>query len=558
MKIIQRQWFWPLLILIATCLTYFPLFQNGFVNWDDDVYITQNPLIQSFKWTNISAWFSQPFLGLYQPFVLLSLALDYSINGPDPIIFHASNLLLHLINSLLVFWLIKNLFNSKQIAFVVAMLFGIHNMHVESVAWATERKNLLFVLFYLSSLNLYILFLAQKKISLLYAVFVLFIAALLSKASAVSLPLILILTDYLIKRQISFKENLQEKIPFFILSFIFGLLTLWFHQQFGSLNNTTGFSFPVRMLIAGKAFLYYLVKLLIPTNLTTFNPMPEELSSGILIQSIISFAAIIFIGWIIYIFFKHNKQVIWAVGFFVFNIGLFLIPPGVPVLASDRYIYPASIGFFILLALLINHFITKFPKSKSLLISFVCFYFVLISILTFRQVKTWENSFTLWNHVLDVHGKNSFALMQRGNAYKVEKDYELAITDYSDALKINPKFRRAYEQRGYIYSLQKNYSAAIYDFEKAVSLNPQSYIAWCSLGFIHRQTGEFEKSLQELNKALFINTVYFDARLNRGKTLLSLSKVDEACDDFRKALSLALWENDKQEVRKLIESFCPK
>ena len=556
MKITQHSWFLPLLILAATLLSYFPIFQNGFVNWDDDVYITQNPLIHSFSWANISAWFSQPFLGLYQPFVLLSLALDYSVNGYDPIVFHSTNLVLHLINSLLVFWLIHKLFQNQGTAVIVALMFGIHVLHVESVAWATERKNLLFVLFYLSALNLYVLFLARNKTFLLYGVFILSIAALLSKASAVSLPLVLVLTDYLKNRRISIRESFQEKMPFFLLSFIFGLLTLWFHQQHGSLSNSTEFSFPLRILIAGKALVFYLAKLLFPVNLTTFNPMPDELTTGLIIECSLSIIAIITAGGLMYKYFRQNKAVIWAVGFFIFNLGLFLIPPGVPVLASDRYVYPATIGFSLLLALFFNHFIVTFPRLKSVLLTIVVGYFIFLGLFTFRQVKTWENSFTLWNHVMNVHGKNPFALMQRGNAYKMEKDYKKAISDYSEALKINPSLRRAYEQRGYIYSLQKNYSAAIYDFEKAISLNPKSFIAWCSLGFIHRQTGEYNKSLQDLNTALSINPVYVDALLNRGKTLLNLNKPDEACSDFGKALSLAILESEKNEAEVLMKSVC--
>lgn len=312
------------------------------------------------------------------------------------------------------------------------------------------------------------------------------------------------------------------------------------------------------MLIAGKAFVFYLVKIIIPINLTTFNPMPEELSLGLIIEGIASIVLIFIFGWIIWKFFRHNKKMIWATGFFVFNIGLFLIPPGVPVLASDRYVYPASIGIFVLIALGVNYLITKFPKLKSIIISFALGYILFLGFLTSQQVKTWENSFTLWNQVLDVHENNAFALMQRGNAYKVEKEYEEAIADYTGAIKINPEFRRAYEQRGYIYSLQKNYSAATNDFEKAVTINPKSYIAWCSLGFIYRQTGDFNKSMVNIDKALLINPFYFDATFNRGKTLMSLQRPDEACIDLQKALSLAIHEKDKQEVIDLLKKSCPE
>ncbi|MEZ5083744.1 MAG: tetratricopeptide repeat protein [Bacteroidales bacterium] len=143
---------------------------------------------------------------------------------------------------------------------------------------------------------------------------------------------------------------------------------------------------------------------------------------------------------------------------------------------------------------------------------------------------------------MNVHGENAFVLTQRGNAYKVEKDYEKAMADYSEAIKINPEFRRAYEQRGYIYSLQENYGPAISDFKMALSLNPKSYIAWCSLGFNYRQTGDLEKSLTCLDEALSIHPMYFDARLNRGITLMNLQKMRNPVPICRK---LYLWRYGK-------------
>ncbi|MCD4696523.1 MAG: tetratricopeptide repeat protein [Bacteroidales bacterium] len=556
MKFHRHSIFWMLVSLVTIVVVYLPLFSNGFVNWDDDVYILRNSLIQSINRHSVYTWFTQPFLGLYQPLVLFTLALDYYFSGLNPVGFHFTNLVLHVLNTLLVFRLMEGLFKNRNISILVTLLFGLHALHVESVAWASERKNLLFVFFYLAGLVAYITYLKKGKKRFLLIVYLLFIASLLSKASAVTFPLILLLTDYLKSEKFKWVDAIKKKLPLFFLSFAFGILTLWVHQQSGSLGNTTGFSFPERMAIALYSLFLYFIKLSAPVYLTTFNPMPASLDWPFIRNIIISLSFLIMLGFLIFWNFRRNKEVIWAIGFLLINLGLFLIPPGVPVQVSDRYVYPGSIGFFVILAMSLNWLIIKAPKFKYATFSFFSVYLLFIGYTTFQQVKTWENSIRLWSRVIDVHDDVPFALMQRGNACKLEKKYEQALEDYTKAIKADPEFGRAYEQRGHLLSIQKKYSDAIYDFESVIKMKPESYFAHCSLGFIYRQTGNPELSLSHLNKALLIYPTYTTALINRGKTYMTMNNPEAACIDFREALSLTRQQAEKAELSELIQLVC--
>ncbi|MCF8368379.1 MAG: tetratricopeptide repeat protein [Bacteroidales bacterium] len=549
---------WTLLGIFAIVIVYIPVFKNGFVNWDDDVYILNNPLIQSMNRHTVYAWFAQPFLGLYQPFVLLSLAMDFYFSGLNPVGFHFTNLILHILNTILVFKLMELLFKKRNISIIVALLFGLHAMQVETVAWATERKNLLFVFFYLGGLISYIYHLNSGRKRFVIAMYFLYLASLISKASAVTFPVVLLFTDYLIAEKFNLKKAIHDKLSFFILAFIMGLLTLWFHYQYGSFENTTTFTLAERLGIAGNAILVYIYKLLLPLNLTTYNPIPVGFYTHYMSLVGGSMAVLLLAGFLIYRYFRTNKKVIWAIGFLIVNLGLFLIPPGVPVQLSDRYVYPAALGFFLIIAFVLDWGIHRNPKFRIPVWSIFSIYLLFIGFQTFQQVKTWQSSLTLWNRVVNVHGDLPFALMQRGNAFKEVMDYQSALTDYSKAIDIDPEYARLYEHRGHLLNLEKKYIAARSDFKKAIKINPKSHFSQCSLGFIYRQMNKPDSALYHLNLAIKLHPAYTTAYINRGKTYTDMNKPEAACKDFKEALSLTPYSTEKAEIRELIRSVCNK
>ena len=210
------------LVSAATLISFLGSLDNEFVNWDDGIYVTDNRLIQHLSWDSLAKIFSYPRMKTYVPFSSVSLAIDYKLWGLDPFGYHLTNLLLHLINTLLVFCLVRRLAHQLIPALIAALLFGVHPIHVESVAWISERKDVLSTLFFLSALLFYLRYRAGQR-SLFYILSLAsFVVALLSKQMAITLPIVMVLCDFLEGRSWTWRV-LTEKMPFLVLSLVFGL-----------------------------------------------------------------------------------------------------------------------------------------------------------------------------------------------------------------------------------------------------------------------------------------------------------------------------------------------
>ena len=240
------------LVLLLTFILYRSGLQNGFVNWDDDKYIIDNPLIRSL---DIGALFSGYVMGNYHPLTMLVYAIEYQLFGIDPTGYHVVNMLLHLLNTFLVFLAIIRLSKNNLAGLVAALFFGIHPMHVESVVWASELKDLLYTAFFLGSWIFYMRYIdAPEKRKYYYIALLLFLAALLSKAMAVSLLPVLFLTDYFRGRKIS-RPVIVEKFPWILLSIIFGIVAVLAQQSLGATESTV-FPFWQRIFFCRLCFRY--------------------------------------------------------------------------------------------------------------------------------------------------------------------------------------------------------------------------------------------------------------------------------------------------------------
>jgi len=277
------------IIIVISFIAYLPVLQNSLLSWDDHGYIRDNPLIYS---GNLKDIFSGNVMGNYHPITILTLALEYQIFGLNPTGYHAFNLLLHLFNVVLVYYAILLLSDKTAVALIASLLFGIHPLHVESVAWAAELKALLYTFFFLASYIFYLKYLKDMQKKFYALALLLFLTSLLSKAMAASLPLVFILTDYFKGRKINVKL-LVEKAPFFLLAIILGVVAIHAQQTSGA-TALTSFTFPQRLLFASYAFTSYLFKLLLPLNLSSFYPYPLK-SEGIPIDYYAYFILTIFI-----------------------------------------------------------------------------------------------------------------------------------------------------------------------------------------------------------------------------------------------------------------------
>ena len=241
-------------ILLLTILVYARSLNNGFVAWDDPTNVYENPFIRELSGENLKTYFTKPLLAMYTPLVYLSFAVDYQIGGLDPRTYHTTNLILHLVNVSLVFMALWLLTRRTEIAAVAALLFAVHPLNTAAVAPVSTRSTLLYALFFLAAFLAYIRYLQTALKPRYIAVALgLFLLALLSKSAAVVLPLVLILTDYYVGRTFD-RRAIGEKIPFFALSLLFGILTFALREDFGQIGTplvfppSTGFlSLPIRL-----------------------------------------------------------------------------------------------------------------------------------------------------------------------------------------------------------------------------------------------------------------------------------------------------------------------
>lgn len=565
-----------LLIVVITFLAYIPSLSNGFTNWDDNILITENMTIRNLSWQNVGHYFTSYYISTYIPLTLITFALEYQIAELNPLIYHLNNLLFHIINCLLVFFLIYLLTKNIWISLMTALLFGLHPLRVESVAWVTERKDVLFSLFFLSSLIFYLLYKKTKKIMGYIISLILFFFSALSKGMAITLPFIVLLLDYYAKRRFD-KKILLEKIPYFMIAVAFGLLALF--AQFPSIARRVEplVTFPSTILIACRNILFYLFKIILPINLSALYPYPDLSSSTLpVIFYIAPFIVALLIGIIMYRS-RYSKEIWFGTAFFLVNIVtvIGIIPLAGDAIAADRYTYIPSIGIFFVIA---HGFYYLYQRKKiniklrrHILLSILILVLGILSCLTWHRCKVWKSDMTLWtdalkkypshvafnnrglayyeqqrydkairdfNGALDLAPDYSTAYYNRANAYDAKADYYKALADYDRAIELDPKAAKAYNNRGLTYGRIEQYTRAIDDFSEAVSLDPNYAMAFNNRGMIYGRLGEHEQAITDFTKAVTIAPDYAKGYYNRAIAYYSTGAYKKALDDIFKSRAL--------------------
>ena len=539
-------------IALIVLIVFLPLFNNGFVEWDDWYYITHNKLITSFSLSHIWTWFTQPLRGLYQPLIQLTFALDYAVDGLNPAVFHATNLLIHITNAILVYYFVFRLTGRHYVGVLTALLFGIHPMHVESVAWATERKDTLYALFFLAGLSYYLKYIEKPEKRTYNLVFLMLILSLLSKGSAVAFPFVLVLIDFLRRRKWLSKEILLEKAPFFILAFAYGLMTFYFHYRWGAARNHTGLPMTERLIMTAYSFYLYLEKLALPVHLSALYPIPYGLSAGIYgIAYLLYFIALA-------ISFFKNRLVFFGLAFFL-SIGLFLITVGVPIIIADRFTYIPSIGLFIVFAYGIDKLFAKTGKEmyKYLVVSPLILVF---GYLSYLQAGTWHDDFSLWDNAVRQGYEDCQIRTKRASALIQLKRYDEAMQDINRAIALDSTYVLAYSYRGYLYNLKDDFTNAKKDFQKVIRKKPDDIFAINSLGYAEYKLGNYDKALEYVERVLAKDTANFYANKNKAYVLMDTRDSLKACIFAKRALRHIpkdVEESDMEELKEKAALFCP-
>lgn len=565
----KKELYWLIGLLAIVFAVMSPVLKNEFINWDDEVYITKNEVIKKTPFSNLDEIFTYKINGFSVPLTLLSFQIEHYFFGLNPFPYHLNNLLLHLANVLLIYLFIKRLNISHYLsareekapktksqkpvaltyssinytAFFVALLFGIHPMNVESVAWATERKDLLYTLFALLAIGYYQQATAQQTLRLTdkkyWFSLLFFLLSLLSKPQAIFLPMILLLIDYLEDRKIKL-QLIAEKIPYFVISLLGGLYLL---INVGTKVSylTRDYTFWEKLLFSFYQIGLYLTKFFFPFRLSNFYEYPIKVAGWYPV--IFYITPLILVGLAIFIYwkFRNNKVVVFGVLFYLFNIFIFLQVFSVnTAIAYERFNYLAYTGLFFIVVVHLQE--VKF--TDYLWVGTVA-YLALLGFLSFERCKVWQNNTVFFADMAKKNPNdadaNKIALKNMGDALMEKKQFIEAIEKFNQSLNRDARYEQAYLGRAFAYFQLGRYQEAINDYHQALllELTPQNRIeAIFNKGTCLMNLKMYEQAIIDFSLLIKASPANVPAYLNRAYCLLNLARYEEAERDCRAVLQI--------------------
>jgi tetratricopeptide (TPR) repeat protein len=549
----KNSYLWLTGILILTFIVFIPAIKNLFITFDDGQYVNGNKFIQGFSGTNLKTILFEDAnnLGNYHPLTLLTYMVNYAFSELNPTAFHLTNILIHLFNTFLVFQLAMLLFvrlrsdsnpglqYGVMLSSLTALLFGIHPLHVESVAWVAARKDLLYTCFYLLSLMSYIRYLNKKSLKSYYLALVFFVLSLLSKGMAVTLSLSVVALDYFYRRDLMNKSVILEKIPFFLLSLIFGIIAIMVQQAQGATDIVKA-GFLGKIVFASFGLTQYLIKLVLPYKLCGYYPYPDLATGyvpGMYYFSLIpalAFVLLLFYYW----FVRPDRKIVFGMLFFILNVLLVLqlFPVGSAVMA-DRYTYLSSFGIFFLMALGFGFLLQKFKSAKVFLFSGLILYVVVLSAITFQRCMVWHDSRSFWTDVMVKYPHFYPAINNLGLLNEEEGKKQEAVNLYTNSIKVNKNNPNAYFNRGSIYGKSGQLQLAISDFDEAIKCSPGYTKAYINRAIAKAMKQDYPGALADLDKVLE-KEKNEEAYFNRGILKNELKEFAQAIPDFQEAIKL--------------------
>lgn len=520
MQFLSKDKLAQLLLLAISVIAFLPVFSLYWVNWDDPAYITENLLVLNPSFDSMLALFdpANMVMDTYTPLTQLSFLVNNRFDGLYAPSFHIVNLWLHVLNGLLLLIILRRLEFKREYSFWVSLLFLIHPMHVESVAWISARKDLLYVLFGFLSVLSYLKG-NDRKWSLI--TFCLLLLSLLSKPSAVVFPFIYVLIDWYKSRKLELR---MPYLPYFLLAFIFVVLALIYKDV-----DPVQYSLFDRIVLSSQALLLYLFKSIAPINLSNVYALPNN--EGGVFSLWVYLSVPILLSGIIYIWkaFKRNVDVLIALLFFLITIGLSLHLFKVnSSIIYDRFTYLPYIGLFLLFVGLASQ-LKKVPLFIQY--GFKGLLTIALMYVTYNQTKVWENDETLWINAIQYNAEEGISYCNLGLYYaKLERNQE-AIDYYNQCVYYSPFEVEAYNNRGLLHKKEGNQEAAKNDFSMAISIDSNYIPAIMNRGILYSELGNPELALFDLNRFVAVSDSSL-AYIFRAVVLEQLSEFNAAYADY--------------------------
>ena len=502
-----------MLLITATFAVYWPVQDYDFVNYDDNNYVYKNSHVQNGVTAKSIIWaFTTIHASNWHPLTWLSHMVDCQFFGLNAGLHHLTNLVFHIINTLLLLFIFQKMTGNFWQSSFVAGLFALHPMHVESVAWISERKNVLSTFFWMLTIWSYIGWVKYSKAFRYISSLAFFTLGLMAKPMLVTLPFVLILLDYWplgrVKNALSnhtgnrywrfLLKLIWEKVPFFIITAVSSGVTFYAQKHNGAVKSLTALPLVDRGANAIIAYIAYIVKMIFPFRLAVLYPYPKtlpwlEVAGASLILVFITLFAVKAIkkapyfitGWL------------WYVGTLVPVIGL--VQVGQQSMA-DRYAYIPFIGLFIIIAWGGHEMIKAWPKKKVWLTVILIALFSGLTLSTQKQIKYWRNSVTLFTHTLEVTTNNSLPHNNLGVALKNQGDIAAAIEHYQQALRIKPDLAEAHNNLGVALKDQGDIAAAIEHYQQALRIKPDYEKAHNNLAAAFFRKGDIDMAIKHRKK----------------------------------------------------------
>ena len=562
-------------IALLTAVAFLPSLENRFVDWDDYEMLVSNSSYRGLAWPQLRWMFTTFHMGHFQPLSWLSFAFDYLAWGTQPLGYHLTNVILHAANAVLFFFLarvlltlaVKGSGNAREPgltlgAAVAALLFSLHPMRVESVAWATERRDVLSGFFYLLALYHYVVAKtsanAQRSRYRLAASFLIYALSLFSKATAMTLPAVLLLLDVYPLRKLpgklsewfkpEYRSILWEKLPFVILALVFACVAIMAQQNIGALRPMQQYFISYRLGQTFYGFSFYVWKSIAPFGLSPLYELPFDFDAWMPLFFACA-AAVLIITVVLYWRREH-----WPAAFAAWMYYLIVLAPvaGIaqsgPQLVADRYSYLSCLSWALLVG---GGFVCLWnslgrsaaPRRPAFVAATSALVLLVLATLTWQQNKVWRDTSTLWQHVITVSPNSSIAYYNLGRLYEEEGRLEASQEHYRRAVQNNPANPDAQYNLARLLARLGLETEAIARYRQVINIRPYDVDARNNLGLLLARRGKTEEALEEFRKAVQLDPNYAKAFFNMGKVLTAQGDLEQAVFNYRQALKL-----DRSEI----------
>ncbi len=542
-----------LILVAATLAIYNPVNRHPFVNYDDDRYVTENPHVQNGLNRDTIAWaFTAKEQGNWHPITWLSHSLDYELFHQNPTGHHFTSLLIHAANAVLLFLMLVYATGRLGPSLLVAALFALHPINVESVAWVAERKNVLSTFFFFAAVAAYCWY-ARKPGWRRYLAFAgLFALGLMSKPMIITLPFVLLLMDYwplnriqgsprgtIHLTQAPLHRLVVEKVPLLVLSAASAVITMQAQQAGGAMRSGAQFPLGVRLQNAVVAYATYLWKMIWPSHLAPLYPHP---GNSLAVWQVATAALVLLAVTGAVLRFRSRRYLmtgwLWFLGTLVPVIGL--VQVGDQAMA-DRYAYIPLIGIFIMIA----WGAADLADSRHLgwvarVIPATCI-LIALSFVTNRQLGYWSSNYDLWTHALAVTDRNFVAQNNLGGALLLLGKPDAAYSHFQAAAEINPNDPMSHSNLGAYLQEHGKLPEAMAQYERTISLTSDAGLlaaTYANLGSAYRNLGEDEKARDSYDQALRLNPNQYNVYLGLGQLLEKQNRLDDAIHNYSKSVEL--------------------